>query len=88
MSKPDFAAGLKSLKPQPTHAPEPEEPARKSARAPSREGKVSIGAYFEPEVRKQFAILAVRQDTTQTALLAEAINLVFEKYGESPIARG
>lgn len=92
MSKPNFAAGLKKIAPDPVivEPPAPEE--RGFVRPPSRmtntgEKKVAIAAYFEPEVRKQFAILSVRQDKTQAAMLAEALNLLFEKYGESPIAR-
>jgi hypothetical protein len=54
---------------------------------PSRVGKVIISAYFDPVVRQQFAILAVKQDKSQAALMAEALNMVFEKYGEPPIAR-
>jgi hypothetical protein len=29
----------------------------------------------------------VKQDRSQAALLSEALNLVFEKYGEPPVAR-
>ncbi len=53
----------------------------------NRRGKVVISAYFDPAVRKQLAILAVEQDTTQAALMAEALNLLFDKYGRSPIAK-
>lgn len=55
--------------------------------APSRVGKVTIAAYFEPAVRQQLAILAAKQSRSQTALIAEALNLMFERYGEDPIAR-
>jgi hypothetical protein len=54
--------------------------------APSRVGKVTIAAYFEPSVRQQLAILAAKRSTSQTALIAEALNLMFERYGEPPIA--
>lgn len=92
MAKPDFAAGLKKLK----AAEEPPAPAiqpvqstqTKTELPPSREGKVAISGYFDPAVRKQLQILAVRNDTTMVAMMAEAINLLFEKYGESQIARG
>lgn len=80
--KPDFAAGLRSLKPEPVQeAPAP------SNRPESRIGKVAIAAYFEPAVRQQLAIMAARQQKSQAALMAEALNLLFEKHGESPIAR-
>lgn len=58
-----------------------------SAQAPSRTGKVVISGYFDPAVRQQLGILAIKQDRSQAAMLAEAMNLLFEKYGEAPIAR-
>jgi hypothetical protein len=54
---------------------------------PSRQGKVAISAYFDPVVRQQLALLAVRQSRSQAALVAEALNLLFERHGESPIAK-
>ncbi len=53
---------------------------------PSRRGKVAISAYFDPAVRKQLAILAVKKDKSQAALVADALNMLFERYGEPPIA--
>jgi hypothetical protein len=86
-----FAAGLSKIK---EAAGKPVEAAIDAAYKqtsppvpPSRVGKVIISAYFDPAVRQQFAILAVKQDRSQAALLAEALNMVFEKYGEPPIAR-
>ena len=58
-----------------------------STQAPSRAGKVVISAYFDPAVRQQFAILAIKENRSQAALLADALNLLFEKHGEAPIAR-
>lgn len=52
-----------------------------------RAGKVNIAGYFDPAVRKQLAMLAIENDTDQVKLMAEALNLLFEKYGRSPIAR-
>lgn len=94
-----FAAGLTKLKdvsgkpaPQPAApAIEVEQPesvrAHVSEPAPSRKGKVAISAYFDPAVRQQLAILAVKENKSQAALMAEALNLMFERYGEPPIAR-
>lgn len=99
MSRPPsrFSAGLAGLSkaagrepapepaaPAPAAAPAREEP---QAQPPSRQGKVAISAYFDPAVRKQLAILAVHQDASQAALLAEALNLLFEKHELPPIAR-
>lgn len=58
-----------------------------STQAPSRAGKVVISTYFDPAVRQQFAILAIKENRSQAALLADALNLLFEKHGEAPIAR-
>lgn len=55
--------------------------------APSRKGKVAISAYFDPAVRQQLAMLHIKQNRSQAALMAEALNLLFERYGESPIAK-
>lgn len=55
--------------------------------APSRRGKVVISAYFDTAVRQQFAILAVKQNKSQAALMADALNLLFEKFNEPPIAK-
>jgi hypothetical protein len=89
-----FAAGLSKVKqasgrPEPVESDPavPEAPASADAKPPSRRGKVIIAAYYDEAVRQQFAILAVKQRCTQAALLAEALNLLFEKYGEPPIAR-
>lgn len=53
----------------------------------SRVGKVSIGVWVDPAVRKQLAQIALDQDKDQGDLLVEALNLVFERYGKPPIAQ-
>lgn len=55
--------------------------------APSRKGKVVISGYFDPAVRQQLAILAIKQNRSQAALMADALNMLFEKHSEPPIAR-
>ena len=54
---------------------------------PGRAGKVIISAYFDPAVRQQLAIMAARQNKSQAALMAEALNMLFAQYGESQIAK-
>jgi hypothetical protein len=83
-----FTAGLSKIK-EAAGKPVPVEVTEvpRAAVPPSRVGKVIISAYFDPAVRQQFAILAVKQDKSQAALMAEALNMVFERYGEPPIAR-
>ena len=52
---------------------------------PSRVGKRQISGYFTPEATKQLHHLAVEQDTTVQALLEEALNDLFRKFGKSAI---
>jgi hypothetical protein len=68
-------------------APRKERVEAATAVPPSRQGKKAIAAYFDPAVRKQLALLAVQEERTQADLLAEAINLLFDKYGQPPIAK-
>ena len=89
-----FSAGLAKLKaesrparPGPAETPVAPRAEAPAPVAPSRQGKKAIAAYFDPAVRKQLAMLAVQEERTQADLLAEAINLLFEKYGQSPIAK-
>ncbi len=53
---------------------------------PSRQGKKAITGHFDPVVSRQLKHLALERDTTVQALLAEALNALFEKYGKKPIA--
>ena len=54
--------------------------------APSRQGKKPVAGYFDPAVRQQLAVLAAEEQRSQNDLLAEALNLLFERYGKSPLA--
>lgn len=90
--KPGLLEGLSGLKeisgkapPEPVSPPAPKPAA--SDPPPSRQGKVAISAYFDKAVRQQLAILAAREEKSQAALMAEALNLLFEYYGEPTIAK-
>lgn len=95
----DFLAGLKTIeqdtvrrhpsvaKPTIPSVPQKELPASlQPIQQPSRKGKVAITHWVDPAVRKQLARLSIDHDTSQGALMAEALNLLFEKYGQPPIA--
>lgn len=96
----DFLSGLRAVKDEhavirpteatPTRAPsivEIGEPRRVGApRQKGREGKVSITQWVDPLVRKQIAQIALDEDKDQYELVNEALNLLFEKHGRSPIA--
>jgi hypothetical protein len=55
-------------------------------RAPSRVGKKTVAAHFDPAVSKQLKHLALERDTSTQGLLREAINDLFTKHGRPPIA--
>lgn len=76
-----------SAAPLPTPANKEEAPKRLPiARQKGREGKVSITQWVDPVVRKQIAQLSLDTDKDQYELVNEALNLLFERYGRSPIA--
>lgn len=56
------------------------------ARVPSRVGKKTVAAHFDPAVSKQLKHLGLERDSSTQALLREAINDLFAKYGKPPIA--
>ena len=51
-----------------------------------RAGRQFIAAHVLPEAAKQFKLMAVQQERTTQALLIEAMNDLFAKYGLSRIA--
>jgi hypothetical protein len=96
----DFLSGLRAVKDEhavirpneliPSRAPSAvnaeEAPRVGVPRQKGREGKVSITQWVDPVVRKQIAQIALDEDKDQYELVNEALNLLFEKYGRSPIA--
>ncbi len=48
--------------------------------------RVALYAEITPEARRQLLILTAEQDTRIEALVAEALNLLFEKHGKPPVA--
>ncbi len=80
--KPSKAESAKKVEPDEILADENSD----SKVPPSRRGKKAIVGHFDPIVCKQFKRLALDQDKSSQALLAEALNLLFEAYGEKPIA--
>lgn len=85
--RPHFAAALDSKKEETK-----ETVSNKSSKLatpekqPSRVGQVTIVTYTSKEVKKQLKILALENDTTQTELFREALNLLFKKHKKSLIA--
>ncbi len=80
------SASGKPAKTEPNQAQLQQVEAAKPELPPSRQGKKAIAGHFDPAVSKQLKQLALEQDTTVQALLAEALNDLFEKYGQKAIA--
>ena len=53
---------------------------------PSRVGKKTVAAHFDPVVSKQLKLIGQERDCTMQALLREALNDLFAKYGKPSIA--
>ena len=70
-----------------THKHENEQTETQATRKPKgRVGRQFIAAHVVPEAAKQFRLLTVQRDSTTQAMLVEAINDLFVKYGLSRIA--
>lgn len=72
----------------PTQRPQvPQAEGQGSAKQPpSRKGKKALTGYFDPSVLKQLKVMGLEQDKTTQALMAEALNDLFKKYGKPHIA--
>ena len=53
---------------------------------PDRVGKRATLFQLPATAKKQLAIMAIENETTQQELLVEALNMLFERYGKPPIA--
>jgi hypothetical protein len=53
---------------------------------PDRAGRAPLPFWATTAAKKQLRFLAAEHDTNQQALMTEALNLLFRKYGKPPIA--
>lgn len=53
---------------------------------PSRQGKKAITGFFDPVVSRQLRQLALDEDKTVQLLMTEALNDLFVKHNQKPIA--
>ena len=51
-----------------------------------RDTTVMVGGHFPPDVLRQLRMIAAEEDTTNQALIAEALDLLFTKKGKQKIA--
>lgn len=61
-------------------APSPAEPVARIA--VTRIGSRQVSGHFKAEVAQALRMLAAEQDKEQQELLAEALNMLFERYGK------
>ena len=88
MKKPSLAEAMQSHDTRPSFQPATETGERKptSAVQPGRIGKKQVLGYFSAECKKQLKQMGVDQDKTEQEFLAEALNLLFTRYGKPTIA--
>jgi antitoxin-like ribbon-helix-helix protein len=67
-----------------TVPPDPVTPAKEPR--PDRVGKRATLFQLPAAAKKQLAIMAIENETTQQELLVAALNMLFERYGKPPIA--
>lgn len=83
-------ASLKSLAAtgtaaEPTPLPQPTAEALTATprTAQTRENSRQVSGHYKPEVAQALRLLAAEQDREQQDLLAEALNMLFERYGKN-----
>jgi hypothetical protein len=57
-----------------------------SATRPDRAGRVTMPFWTTATAKKQLRLLAAEEETTQQALLTEALNALFKNRGKPPVA--
>ncbi|MBL8237254.1 MAG: hypothetical protein JNM66_07540 [Bryobacterales bacterium] len=82
-AKPAPAAAARSTPPSSSSTELSARPARIAA---SREGKRGKLVYLTEAAEKQLTFIGAEYDKTQQALMIEAVNLLFERYGRDQIA--
>jgi hypothetical protein len=75
-----------SGRPAPSTAAKPQASGHLEATGPSRAGKKAIAGFFDRAVSRQLKEIGLEKDMSVQALLREALNDLFEKYGRSRIA--
>ena len=73
----DRAAGRQAAAPTPAPVPEPPPARTASPKAPSREGKVHIGAYLPPGFKSSMRLVQAQTGEDTQRLLARALNELF-----------
>ena len=59
-------------------------PPQASVRTPARTGKKAVSGYFSANLSRALHVLALEQGSSLQALLGEAFDDLFRKYGKHP----
>jgi hypothetical protein len=82
-----FSKPAQQQAPQPAQQPAPQiSESQPRPRQASREGKRGKLVYLTEAAEKQLTFIGAEHDKTQQALMTEAVNLLFERYGRDQIA--
>ena len=81
----ELAAGVGTT--SPSALPQPAQESRRQTALPSKQaqtrvGTRPVGGHFKAEVAHTLRVLAAEQDREHQELLAEALNMLFERYGK------
>jgi hypothetical protein len=76
------ATGTAAEPPRLVPSPIAPEPAPSVRVAQTRENSRQVSGHYKPEVAQALRLLAAEQDREQQDLLAEALNMLFERYGK------
>jgi hypothetical protein len=86
--RPKLAAALREFNQpaEPSATPAPPHERGRGSQPPGRTGMKQIGGYFDPAVARQLKQLALDRETTVQGLLREALNDLFTKHRQKPLA--
>ncbi len=74
-------ATIEPIRPAPSPAVSEAAPSARVAQ--TRENSRQVSGHYKPEVAQALRMLAAEQDREQQDLLAEALNMLFERYGKA-----
>lgn len=78
----NLVRGQEDATPKPPPAPQEAEEARPAKAAATRTNTRQVSGHYPPEVAQTLRLIAVEQDKDVQEILAEALNMLFARYGK------
>jgi hypothetical protein len=78
----NLVRGQEDAAPKPPPAPQEAEEARPAKAAATRTNTRQVSGHYPPEVAQTLRLIAVEQDKDVQEILAEALNMLFARYGK------